>query len=203
LAATLALGAGAVISHHTAATLWEIAPAAHHIDVTVPAASGRRSRGALRVPRATLPERQRRRVSAIPCTTLVRTLLDLAAILDAAKLARGFEQAQVAMGHGRADLWFAQQRPDVETDDGAFHATAPARARHPQNHRPKSPRRMRHPRHLGRRPPTDPPTWLKACAPPSRPPRPVHAIRAPPVHGAAQRPGADSPIRVRTRSWAH
>jgi predicted transcriptional regulator of viral defense system len=94
LAAVLACGDGAVLSHRTAAALWGIRPSSSpRIEVTVPTEGGRARPGIVihrsRAPlEATVHER-------IPVTTPARTLLDLAGTLDAAGLARAVEQAEV------------------------------------------------------------------------------------------------------------
>jgi very-short-patch-repair endonuclease len=96
LAATLACGDGAVLSHVAAAALWAIRPsAAVLIDVTVPVASGRRRPG-LRVHRhAALLPAETTTEEAIPVTTPARTLLDLAATLPRRALERALDQAEV------------------------------------------------------------------------------------------------------------
>lgn len=79
LAAVLACGPGAVLSHVDAAALWNIRPSASAlVHVTVPSRAGRKQQKGLRVHRSgrlgtdqvTVHER-------IPVTTLARTLLDL------------------------------------------------------------------------------------------------------------------------------
>jgi very-short-patch-repair endonuclease len=63
------------------------------LDVTVP--TGRASRAGIVVHRARIEPHERTVRDGIPTTTLPRTLLDLAAVLDARTLARAFEEAQV------------------------------------------------------------------------------------------------------------
>jgi predicted transcriptional regulator of viral defense system len=90
LAGVLACGPGAVLSHLTAAALWEIRrSAAALLDVTVPGRTGRKQRR-LRVHDASqLPADEITEKDAVPCTTVARTLLDLAAVLPQ----RGIEAA--------------------------------------------------------------------------------------------------------------
>jgi very-short-patch-repair endonuclease len=87
LAAVLACGAGAALSHRSAATLhdlWE-APATHH--VTVPR-TGPHSRPGLVVHRSRrLDPADLTDVDGIPVTTIARTTLDLAAVLLPRQLA--------------------------------------------------------------------------------------------------------------------
>ncbi len=82
LAGVLACGPRAVLSHLAAAALWEIRrSAAVLLDVTVGGRTGRKQRG-LRVHDAShLRADEITKKDAVPCTTVGRTLLDLAAVL--------------------------------------------------------------------------------------------------------------------------
>ena len=82
MAAVLACGDHAVLSHRAAAALWGLrGPPSGPVDVTIPRAGGRcRKAIAVHVTRS-LPEDQVTKDEAIPCTTPMRTLLDLAAVL--------------------------------------------------------------------------------------------------------------------------
>src|SRR4051794_34113200 len=92
MAAVLAAGQGAVLSHRSAAALWGIRESApRQIEVTAP---GERRRPGLTVHRARLPEDEITRHAGIPVTTPARTLLDLAALLDEQRLARAAERAE-------------------------------------------------------------------------------------------------------------
>jgi very-short-patch-repair endonuclease len=95
LAAVKACGAGAVLSHFSAAALWEIVPwEQRHPEVTVPSALMTRKPG-LRVHRSSVlaaADVTRRR--GIPVTSPARTLLDLAATLHGRPLRRAVRQAQ-------------------------------------------------------------------------------------------------------------
>jgi very-short-patch-repair endonuclease len=80
LAAVMAHGRGARLSHRAAADLWGIRPATCPSEVTVPEVA-RRIRG-IRVHRTRMLDLQDFTVlDGIPVTTVARTLLDLAAIL--------------------------------------------------------------------------------------------------------------------------
>jgi very-short-patch-repair endonuclease len=92
LAATLALGPDAVLSHRSAGELWAILPPDQPVEIS---ATGRTHRDGITVYRARLSPRERTAHNGIPTTPLPRTLLDLAAVLDARALARAFEEAQV------------------------------------------------------------------------------------------------------------
>jgi hypothetical protein len=96
MAAVLACGRDAVLSHRSAAALWGIRPTARSgIEVTAPGRAGRRRAGIEVHDAATLEASDVTRVDAIPCTTVPRTLLDLAAVLDRRALERAYEQAEV------------------------------------------------------------------------------------------------------------
>ena len=96
MAAVLAGGPGAALSHASAAALWEIrATAAARIDVTVPR-GGRQARPGLRIhrPRTLLPDEVTTH-HGIPVTTTSRTILDLAAALTRRQLERALDQAEI------------------------------------------------------------------------------------------------------------
>src|SRR5688572_4808828 len=103
LAAVMACGHGAVLSHRDAAQLWELRQSSSAvIDVTVPSRAGRIRRRGVRVHRSgrLAPEETTTR-SGIPVTTVARTLLDLADVLDAQALRRAVTEAEYT---GRFDL---------------------------------------------------------------------------------------------------
>jgi very-short-patch-repair endonuclease len=98
-AALLACGGehAAVISHRSAAALWDIGPApSARIDVTT--LHGSRSTRAIRVHHsATLHSQDvHRDDDGLPVTTVARTLLDLATVLTPARLERACHQAEIA-----------------------------------------------------------------------------------------------------------
>jgi very-short-patch-repair endonuclease len=93
MAATLACGDNAVLSHHSAAALWGIRPRQPGaIHVTVPGERPR-ARNGIRTHRARKLDRTTRH--RIPTTTPARTLLDLAPLLLQAQFDRSLEEAQV------------------------------------------------------------------------------------------------------------
>lgn len=87
MAAVLACGPEAALSHASAAALWGIRPnAAERTDVSVPR-TGKRTRPGLRIHRPrTLPETEVTARHGIPVTTVARTVLDLAQRLSEAHL---------------------------------------------------------------------------------------------------------------------
>lgn len=79
-AATLATGRGSGISNRSGAEHFRILPSRRGpIHVTVPSRCGRKPRHGLVVHRAKLPADERTVVERVPCTTIGRVLLDLAA----------------------------------------------------------------------------------------------------------------------------
>lgn len=95
-AATLAVGAGAVVSHESAAAIWGFGVRrGHAIDVTLAGRAARNRRG-IALHRTRQLEAEDATVHrAVPITTPARTLLDLAAMLDEQRLARAVEQAEL------------------------------------------------------------------------------------------------------------
>jgi len=92
LAAVLACGPAALLSHASAAALWGLRPTSRAlIDVTAASAT---KRSGLTVHRARhLSDDDRSERHGIPVTAIPRTLLDLAAVLPARSVARAWEEA--------------------------------------------------------------------------------------------------------------
>jgi hypothetical protein len=83
LAAVLACGEGAVLSHRSAAALWGIRPYSGAIEVT---ARHAHRRGRLLVARRSpLDPSERTEHRAVPCTTPERTLIDFATVASHTK----------------------------------------------------------------------------------------------------------------------
>lgn len=94
MAAVLACGKGAALSHRSAAALWGIRPTARaRIEVTV--GGPRSSRPEIEIHSAALAPDELAIVDGIPLTTVPRTLLDLAAVVGRAELERAVNQAEV------------------------------------------------------------------------------------------------------------
>jgi very-short-patch-repair endonuclease len=91
MAAVLAYGPDAVLSHRSAAAHWDIGPAFWKIEVTTP--HSRRSRKGTRVHQATLHPEDITIHDGIPITTVARTILDLAAELNEDRLTHLIEEA--------------------------------------------------------------------------------------------------------------
>jgi hypothetical protein len=95
MAAVLAFGPGAVLSHRTAAALHQLRGTYRSkIEVTVPRRTTR-AHVNIQVHRSrSLRPQDVTRVNGIPCTTVARTLLDLADVLDRRALERAFDRSE-------------------------------------------------------------------------------------------------------------
>ena len=103
MAAVLACGPGAVLSHRSVLEFWGVAkPSRRQPSVTTPAL--RRARPGIDLHRsATLTPDDTTVVDAIPCTTVARTLLDYAEVARPRELARAVEEAErLGLFDGRA-----------------------------------------------------------------------------------------------------
>jgi very-short-patch-repair endonuclease/predicted transcriptional regulator of viral defense system len=94
LAAVLACGSGAVLSHRSAAALWGLRPWTGRFEVSIPSQAGRAVRGIDLHRCRSLASADITEVGAIPCTTLARTLIDLAAVVDRPSLAGAITRAE-------------------------------------------------------------------------------------------------------------
>jgi Transcriptional regulator, AbiEi antitoxin/AbiEi antitoxin C-terminal domain/Protein of unknown function (DUF559) len=94
LAAVLAVGPGAALSHESAAVLWGLRdPRGPRIDVTVPTPGGRARRRLVIVHRSRLASDELTIRDGIPVTTPVRTVIDLADVLTRRQLERTLDEA--------------------------------------------------------------------------------------------------------------
>jgi len=94
MAAVLACGAEAALSHGTAADRWAVAPSASRtIHVTVPSYAGRVVPGLAIHRSMTLLPFEVTMVDGLPCTSVARTLLDLTDLFSVERLARAIEAA--------------------------------------------------------------------------------------------------------------
>ena len=96
MAAVLAGGSDAVLSHASAAAAWELRPVgAGAIHVTIPGDSGRKHRAGIRIHRSTTLTREETTIHrGIPITTPVRTLIDLATTLKGRPLEQALDRAE-------------------------------------------------------------------------------------------------------------
>ncbi|HEX3733842.1 MAG TPA: DUF559 domain-containing protein [Solirubrobacterales bacterium] len=95
LGAILAYGDFALLSHRTAAALWELArPGSSPIDVSAPVGrQGLRRRQGIWIHRGRLHPEDRAVQAGIPVTTVARTLFDYAEVVDFQRLERAWEEA--------------------------------------------------------------------------------------------------------------
>lgn len=93
MAAVLAAGDGAVLSHRNGASLWGLGiSTSGRIDVTVP--TERRQRRGMRLHRARLADDEITVRDGIPVTTVSRTLLDLAAVAPRRQVEKALREAE-------------------------------------------------------------------------------------------------------------
>jgi len=103
MAAVLACGEHAVLSHRSAARLWNILPPAiEWVDVTRP--DRRTRRVGIVSHRGSVPEGERTVVDGIPVTSPFRTVFDLAAVLDKRGVERAWHEAEVRGLRDRVSL---------------------------------------------------------------------------------------------------
>lgn len=117
MAAVLACGEGAVLSHSSAAALWGLMRSSGAVEVSARSGRGKHGRRGIVIHAGRLEPPDRAVVAAIPVTSVARTLFDLAEVVDEENLARAFEEADrlrlleiraleevCARGHGRRAL---------------------------------------------------------------------------------------------------
>ena len=103
MAAVLASGEEALLSHRSAARLWRLLPAASEwIDVTRP--DRRIRRDGIVAHRGFIPDDERDVVDGIPVTSPFRTIFDLAALVSLRELERAFHEAEVRGLRDRVSL---------------------------------------------------------------------------------------------------
>jgi very-short-patch-repair endonuclease/predicted transcriptional regulator of viral defense system len=125
MAAVLACGDGAVLSHRSAAALWGVGPDRRPIDVAVtggqPCSTER-----LTVHRLTLERDDIALRDGIPCTALARTLVDLAAVVDRHALERALDRAEELRIFDLASLRAQIRRMSGQRGTGALAAALAA-----------------------------------------------------------------------------
>jgi predicted transcriptional regulator of viral defense system len=96
MAAVLACGDGALLSHGSAAALWRLLPVRPGpVDVTIPASAGRKKRRSIHLHRSPSVISASTRRSGIPVTTPDRTIADLRSKVPAHQLRRAIREAGV------------------------------------------------------------------------------------------------------------
>jgi very-short-patch-repair endonuclease/predicted transcriptional regulator of viral defense system len=122
MAAVLSVGAGAVLSHWTAAAVWGLLDDRERL-IHVTVARSVRSRGSIRVHQVrALPRADHTRNAGLPLTSVERTLLDLAEVAGERALHRATTQALVARLTDERRL--CQQAQRTPTRRGAVILTA-------------------------------------------------------------------------------
>jgi very-short-patch-repair endonuclease len=95
IAAVLACGDGAGVSHRAAAALYDLMPAAAgRVDVTVPRGGGSRRAGITIHHTRSLPAAELATRNRVPCTSWARTVVDLAGVLTKGRLERLLERSE-------------------------------------------------------------------------------------------------------------
>jgi hypothetical protein len=96
MAAVLACGPGAVLSHRSAAAVHDLRQTDRaNIDVTVPGRSRRSHRGIDVHSSTTLTAADVTTVNGVPCTTVARTMFDLAEVVERRSVERAYDQAEI------------------------------------------------------------------------------------------------------------
>lgn len=90
MAAALACGDGAVLSHRSAGAAWGFLRARSAVEITSPRG---RTRAGIAIHECGVATEDWTRRDGIPVTTVARTLLDLAEVIDAGRLERAWEEA--------------------------------------------------------------------------------------------------------------
>jgi very-short-patch-repair endonuclease len=116
MAAILACGDGAVLSHRTAAEHWELlTPRGGFVYISVPTLSGREKRFGIRIHRrASLHHGDVTTRHGIPVATPARTIADLRGTLPDAELRRAIRQAEVRGSRTGLDEAVAPTRSELE-----------------------------------------------------------------------------------------
>ena len=133
MAAALACGPGAVLSHRSAAEVWGLLPAAGWVEVT--AAARRRHRG-VRAHRGNPTDDERDTRHRLPVTTPARTIVDLADVADERLLERALVARRVPpprLHRPRADLRPTRSR-EARSRAGSARRADPHIARGPLSH---------------------------------------------------------------------
>ena len=102
MAAVLAGGSGAVLSHRSAAELWGLIDGiSGPIHLTVPT---KRARPGILLHRGGVPDDERTEIEGIPVTTVPRTILDCAPAMSERQLERLINEADVLRLHDRLSI---------------------------------------------------------------------------------------------------
>jgi very-short-patch-repair endonuclease len=121
MAAVLACGDGAVLSHVSAAALWNLLdPIDGPVHVSIASPNGRRRRAGIAIHRTTFAPSDLTRRDAIPVTSANRTLLDLRGSVEPKLFRHALGQAQHVRYKLDPRLRADRARSDLEADFRAF-----------------------------------------------------------------------------------
>jgi very-short-patch-repair endonuclease len=95
MAAALACGDGAVVSHRSAGRCWGLLRGSDGAAIEVTRPRGHGARAGIEMHRASLPDDERTTVDGVPVTTVPRTIFDIAAHGDRRNVERAFHEAEV------------------------------------------------------------------------------------------------------------
>jgi very-short-patch-repair endonuclease len=116
MAAALALGGDAVVSHRSAAALWGLLPTPEGpVDLSLPSRNGRRKRQGIRIHRPmSLAPGEQTRQRGIPVTSPARTIVDLGSVVTARELRQAIRQADALGLPVGADITHDRTRSELE-----------------------------------------------------------------------------------------
>jgi hypothetical protein len=144
MAAVLARGPDAVLSHWSAAALWGIRPNSREaVDVTVPRRSRTSSR--IRCHLSYLPPDETTVEDGIPVTTVARTIFDLAAVSPEETVESALGEAEYLRLHDRVSLWDLLERHPRHRGAVAIRTCLTRRGQKDRNREPPPPDRIRSP----------------------------------------------------------
>jgi hypothetical protein len=104
LAAVLAVGEGAALSYHSAGALWDLLPATRRAPEVAVARRLKRRPGIRLHCLRSLPDEHVTTRNGITCTTVARTIVDLAAVLTPRRLERVLGEAEVLRLYDRGAI---------------------------------------------------------------------------------------------------
>jgi Transcriptional regulator, AbiEi antitoxin len=104
LAAVLAVGDGAVLSHRSAAALWDLLPAPTRAPEVAVARNVKPRAGIHLHCLRSLPNSQITTRNSVPCTTVARTIVDLASVVPPRRLERALGEAEVLRLYDRNEI---------------------------------------------------------------------------------------------------
>ena len=119
-AAVLACGEGALLSHHSAAALWDLFAERGPVDILVTGGGRRRQRGIRAHATRTLHPADVASHRGIPCTSVARTIVDLCATLARDGMQRVLERSMILRLFDRRALDAALERANGRRGTGTL-----------------------------------------------------------------------------------